>query len=464
MRGAGWVNAQRLLERGLSLASLLVLGRLLAPADFGLVAIATGVAWVLEGVTEFEVRGAVIQAREQDRSLHDTAWTLAGLRGLVIALLMLLGSCFCADLRLGETLMVLALCPLLDGLVNPRFALFERDLEFYPSVLLSSSAALISGGVTILSALLLRSHWALVFGLLAGSATRVLLSYTLRPYRPRWALARWRTIWRFGGWMSLATLITALTQRSDRLIVGALLGFDRAGSYYMVQRLALLPTLDLIAPLGRVLFPAFARLAHTPERLRQAVRESLGALATLTLPLACGLAVVADDGLVLVLGERWRPIVPLLVVLLPFLSLRAILLSARTLAMALGQTRFVFVSSAVLGAIQLPLFSLLTWSQGLPGSIGAVVVVGLVAGGLHLWMFRRLVDLRLMVVALWAMDAGREALLGPFGPWSLVLEVLTGGLLFGVSQWSLWVLAGRPAGIEQRLESALAKRVRAQKR
>ncbi len=478
MRGAGWVYAHRWIERGLSLGSLLVLARLLEPQDFGLVAIGTGFTWVIEGITDFEVKGALIQAPVQERALHDTAWTLAALRGLAIAIVLLAVAPFLEDPRLQQTLIVLAVCPLLDGLSNPRFVLFERELEFFRPAVLSSVAAVVSATVMITTALVTRSHWALVAGLAAASTVRLLLSYALRPYRPSVALSRWRFILRFSGWMSLATLVSALALRTDRLIVAALLGIDRTGAYFMLQRIAMLPTVELLGPLGRVLFPTFRRMAAEPARLRRAVRESIAAFASLSLPAGFGLAVVADDFVPLVMGERWRSIVPLLVVLVPFLSVWGSLQSARMLAMALGHTRLVFVTSLIVGVVHLPAFVTLTWLYGIEGSIAAILLSGSVSIALSSWVFRTLVNLRAsdvlgaihrpllaataMVGVLSALDAnGRSAhWFGESNVTGLAIEVVLGALFHIAVQLALWWLERRPAGIERRALEAVANRLR----
>ena len=107
---------------------------MLVPEDFGIVALATAYIAIVEGLTALPMAQALIRFRDADRSLYDTAWTLSVLRGVAIALLILASAAPVAGLmdepRLITVILVLALRPLLEGLINPRFIDFDKDLDF----------------------------------------------------------------------------------------------------------------------------------------------------------------------------------------------------------------------------------------------------------------------------------------------------------------------------------------------
>ena len=86
--GAGWLYAYRWLERLLDFLAIVVLARLLAPDDFGLVAIAASFVTIVDGLSAFDVDKALIRSRDDDRAIYDTAWTLSAMRGLLAALCM----------------------------------------------------------------------------------------------------------------------------------------------------------------------------------------------------------------------------------------------------------------------------------------------------------------------------------------------------------------------------------------
>src|SRR6266849_2695462 len=81
--GASWMILWRMATRGLGVLSTLVLARILVPADFGLVAIATTYVAAFDAMSATGLQDAVIRSGEHNRRLLDTAFSLSALRGLV---------------------------------------------------------------------------------------------------------------------------------------------------------------------------------------------------------------------------------------------------------------------------------------------------------------------------------------------------------------------------------------------
>jgi lipopolysaccharide exporter len=471
--GAGWVYAYRWAERLLDLAAIVVLARLLTPDDFGLVAIAASVVTIIEGMSEFDVAKALIRSRDDDRALFDTAWTLSALRGVAATLLMTAIALLLPDQTIARVVLALAPGPLLKGLANPRFVTFERELVFSRLAWLTVGSRTLSFVVTLWLAVLYRNYWALVAGMLAGMLAGTLLSYALRPHRPRFSLERSREIFAFSGWMSLTTMVTTLSMETDKIIVGRLLGITDAGLYFMTQRVGVLPTRELISPLQRILFPSFSEIAADRARLRRMVVESLNVLGSLSLPAGCGFALVADDVVPLALGEQWLSIVPLLSV--PFLGVRATVSMTLPAVMALGETRLLFKVSFAYALVHVPVFVAGTWLFGLMGAIASIVAAGVLYIALSVWLLERTLDIRsralvaplrrplvatgLMVAALLLMRAAvPEGPLPSASVWSLLpTRVVVGAAVFALALYGIWRFEGRPAGIEQRLAQLLGR-------
>ena len=471
--GASWLYGYRWIERLLDFVSILVLARILAPDDFGLVAIAASFVTIIEGLSAFDVNKALIRARDEKRSLYDTAWTLSALRGVLTALIMLSIAPFVTDGRVGAALAVLALSPLLTGLANPRFVMFERDLVYSKLAVLTLGAKVVSIAVTLWIAIVYRSYWSLIIGLLVGSLLSTLLSYVLRPYRPRISLARFSDIFGFSGWLSLTSVVTTLSMETDKIIVGRLLGLADAGLYFMTQKIGVLPTRELISPLQRILFPSFSELSQDEVRLRRAVLESINVLGSLSLPAGFGFALVASDFVPLALGEQWTAIVPLLTILVPYLGLRATLSMTLPCVMALGRTRLLFWVSFAYALVHLPLFIAGTALFGLLGAIWSIALAGVLYSYLNAWLLQRTLGISLreilrqlkrplfaaflMLGAVLALESVLPIDLVSEGPsWlSLLIKVSVGGTVYCSALYGLWRLDGRPAGIERRLLQVL---------
>ena len=476
-RGYGWLAGTRWMDRLLAVAATVVMARLLTREDLGLVAVAASIVAILEGLSEFDVQRAVIHAGDEDRELFDTAWTLAVLRGLAAAtlLLVLAGALAWLDLqrldpRTPAVVAVLAAVPLVQGLASPRFVRFERDLRYGPLGITVLISKVLAFTLSVWVAWRWRTHWALVVQIGAGVVTTTVLSYLFSPVRPRRSLARAREILHFSGWMTLANAVTTLAMGTDRILVGWLLGLRDAGLYHLTQRIAVLPTAELVSPLQRILFPGLRQIRSGGDRLRQVVAEAIGVLAGLSLPASFGFALVADRAVALVLDEKWLPIVPLLTVLVPFLGVRATLSVVQPAMLALGRTELLFRVSLLYAVVHLPVFVFATWRYGLVGAVWGIVGAGVFYWLLNAWLLMAVIDLQLvqilrpivrpalgvvaMAAALLALpdgslvDAGSTTL-----AFDLALRVGLGALAYGAVTVGLWQLLGRPAGLESRLLS-----------
>jgi lipopolysaccharide exporter len=475
--GAGWLYAYRWVERLLDFLSIVVLARLLAPDDFGLVAIAASLVTIVEGLSAFDVDRALIRSREDDRALYDTAWTLSALRGLVAALCMVGVSAFVTDARLSSVLQVLAMGPVVNGLRNPTFVTFERELVYSKLATLTLVAKVLSVGVMLGVAITTRNYWALVVGQIVYVSTGAVLSYALRPYRPTWSLARFPTLFAFSGWLSLTSLVTALSMETDKIIVGWLLGVRDAGLYFMVQRVGVLPTQELLSPLQRHAVPrASARWAAEPARLRRAVAESINVLGSLE-PRG-GLSASRSWR---PSSSRWRsarrgrPSSRCSSCFVPYLGVRSTLSIALPCVLALGRTRLLFWVSFVYALVHVPAFIAGTALFGLAGAIGSLIGAGALYTWLNAWMLRTtvglttgdlLVQLRRPAAAA-ALMAGTVLGLTAFTPLghlvahhaglSLCAKTLVGAAVFCGSHYALWRAEGRPAGIERRLAALVGR-------
>ena len=473
--GASWLYGYRWVDRLLDFIVIVVLARILSPDDFGLVAIAASVVTIVEGLSAFDVNKALIRTREESRDLYDTAWTLSALRGIASALVMIVVAQFVTDLRIAPVLQALALSPLMTGLSNPRFVMFERDLVYSRVAFLTLGGKSVSVAVTLVIALVYRNYWSLVIGMLAGTLITMILSFVLKPYRPRPSLVRFPDIFAFSGWLTLTSVVTTLSMETDKIIVGRLLGVADAGLYFMTQRVGVLPTRELISPLQRILFPSFSELTGDLNRLRRGVRESINILASLSLPAGFGFALVANDFIPLALGDQWIVIVPLLVILVPYLGLRATLSMTLPCVMALGRTRLLFRISLVYALVHVPAFIVGTALFGLTGAIWSIVLAGVFYTYLNVWLLRHTLGISLGEITIQlrrpfgaaVLMVGAVAALGfvfpidlfsEHGSWySLIIKSVVGGLVFWTAQFVFWRMEGCPEGIERRVLQVLSR-------
>jgi lipopolysaccharide exporter len=469
-RSAGWTVAMRIADRAIGFISMLVLARLLVPADFGLVAMATSVIALLDALTAFGVEAAVIQRQTAERRLLDTAWTLNALIGVTNAVLLLalipVAQGFFNEPRLGPVMMVLAAASVTIGLRNVGMVLFEQQLQFRRIFALTLLKKLAGFSVTLSVALIYRSYWALVLGSFASAVAEVLFSYVLSRYRPRFALSAWRDIFSFSRWLYASNVLGFVNGRGTNFIAGRLAGPGTLGTMNMAYELGALPTSELVMPVYRALFPGCARLKDKPAELRSMIRSVIALMMLLVAPAAAGIVALAEPIVMVLLGARWLDVIPLLQVFGLVGAITAFGAPISALTFGMGRADIPAKLGLLHALIALPAFGFLLMELGIvPAAMGllaasaVVVVAGLwlgtrLLGGLvsGLWrdLWRPLAAAAVMAIAV-ANAAGHGW--SPASPWpiqfaTLLLLMALGAAVYAATLYVLWVSLGRPTGPE----------------
>lgn len=463
--------------RALGLLSTLFLARLLAPADFGLVAMAMVIASGLELLTLFNFDMALVQTKDINRAHYDSAWSMNVAMGVALAALLvaLAGTvaAFYAEPRLTVVMWIIAAKYLIDSASNPGTVDFRRSLHFRPDFYLQVVPKVGGVAFTLSLAWWLRDYRALLGGMLFTSCTSFAMSYALHPHRPRWCLTEARALMTFSRWLLLNNFIGFLRTRSADLIIARTLGPAALGIYAVAYEVANLPSTEMVAPINRVLFPSYVHVANDADRLRAWFRGSLGAINLVILPVCIGMAALAEPLVNVMLGAKWIEAIPLVTLLA--IAGAGLVLQATTGSVynALGLPRQIALTGAIHAAVLVPLLWYATPAHGLHGVAWATLIyswgLGIVATYvifLHSTpvtlsdvisvCWRPVMGCGAMFMALMALNLAIGAQITLVGHLLHLLSgALAGATVYLVTVASLWMVAGRPAGAESLLRGRL---------
>lgn len=475
VKGSLWISVGRIFTNASQALSTIVLARILAPADFGVVALATSMLAVLSAFTELSMSQALIRTSEPTAEHYNTAWTLGLARGLLLGAGFAVAGPFLASAynepRLDGIMYALAISAVIGGLSNPKLAMLTKGLQFHQTAILGIASSLASVLLSVGVAAFYKSYWALVVGILAGQVVNVVLSYVFLPYRPGVTWSRFRELWGFSVWVSLSQIVNTLNYRLDQLLVGLVLGRQELGYYTVGSRLATLPGQELVRPLTATLFPAFRMVADDKVRLRSAYARVQGLVTAIALPASLGFGLIADPAVRLLLGEKWIGAIPVV-------QLSAILFSTSTLgtlvvplALACGETKTIFVRNLQMLVVRAPIMMIGLYQGGLMGMLYARMVAGVIGVAVDLVMIRGLIDLSVVgqlranircfiaSAVMAAVALGIQAVLPPAtgALWStvfLVFIIAASAASYVGASFILWLLTGRPAGPEKEVLDA----------
>ncbi len=384
-KGGVWVFTLRLLEKGLGLIRLVILARLLAPHDFGLFGIALLAMSTLETFSQTGFQAALVQKKKNIANYLDTAWTVSVIRGFILFILVLLAAPYVALFfntpKASLIIQVIGISLFLGGFTNIGILYFQKELEFNRQFIYRLSTTLFEFLVVISAALILKSVWALVFGMLAGSLTALAASYLIHPYRPRFMfdLSKTRELFGFGKWVFGSSILIFLITQGDDIFVGKMLGMVALGFYQMAYRISNMPATEITHVISQVTFPAYSKMQDNLPRLREAYLRVLQMTAFLSFPIAGLIFVLAPDFTRIFLGGQWMPMVPAMQALVLWGCIRSLGATTGPVFQGLGKpgiaTKLQLIQSILLAILIYPLSK----QYGILGTSLAVVFASLIA-------------------------------------------------------------------------------------
>jgi PST family polysaccharide transporter len=314
--GMLWMAGGKGIYAVLQILVLVILARLLAPGEFGVVTAAMVVIGLAGIFSELGLGPALVQRPTLEPRHLQTAFATAVLTGTLFGATLWLLAPLAADFfqvrEVAPVLRALALVFPVRGLGVVAESLMQRELRFrWLATLEVVTYAIGYGALGVTLAWAGWGVWALVAASLSQSALRTGALLVAR--RPRLDALPERRAFRelmyFGGGFTAAKIANYLALQGDNLVVGRWLGPVALGLYGRAYQLMSVPAVLFGEALDAVLFPAMARVQHEPARLATAYRRGVALVALVTCPASAVLVVTAPELLTVVLGERWGAVV-----------------------------------------------------------------------------------------------------------------------------------------------------------
>lgn len=333
----GWAGSAQGVGLFIRLVSNVLLARVLAPTDYGLIGSAMAVLTTLDWISDMGVVPALVRnPRGAETRYLMTGWWMGLARGLCLSLVAAVLAwpygIFAAQPGLAAILAVLSIKPFLMSLRSPGMPVLRKTLNYRALFLDEVVQTAVGTGVSLVMAYCTRSVWSLVAGTLAGTLASTFLSYVLSGMRPRWL---WdyeaaTEIGRLGRQVFLNTLLMAIWANTDRLVGVRLVSLQELGLFAIAWNLAAVPE-ALISRICDVYFAMLSR--HDDPEARRAWHQVVSRNAIRgILPLGCLAVVVAPWAVRFLYDARYAAAGPLFAVL-----------TARLIVRALGQLQFQFL-------------------------------------------------------------------------------------------------------------------------
>ena len=378
VRSGAWVFLLRVIQQLFSLVRLVILARILAPQDFGLMGIALLSMATLETFSQTGFQQALIQKKHDIKPYLDTAWSFLILRGVILFAILYLIAPYAATFfdapEAKPIIQVIGLSVIFQVFTNIGVIHFQKELEFNKQFIYQLSGTLTDFVVAIVAVLVLGNVWALVFGLLAGKAAMLVVSYLIHPFKPHLSfdIGKAKELFGYGKWILGSSVLIFLVTQGDDILVGKLVGVTALGFYQMAYLISNLPATEITHVISQVTFPVYSKIQDDIPRLRDAYLKILQLTAFLSIPVACLIFVLAPDFTLIFLGEKWMPMVPAMQVLVFAGMVRSIAATGGPIFHAVGKPKIDTIMQIIRLFILAILIYPLTINWGIFGASVAV--------------------------------------------------------------------------------------------
>lgn len=301
----------------LHVGSTMVLARLLAPDDFGLVAMVTAATGLLDLVKTLGLPTATVQRRRVSHEQVSTLFWIHAATGTAVALATVAAApaiaWFYQEPRLAAVAFAIAVTPLLDGLSLQHRALLRRRMRFTALWTAELGATTLGVAVAIAAALSGAGYWALVLQILVRTSTALVAMWIASGWRPGAPVrgSGVRPFLSFGAHLTAHGLLHRLTRYVAEALIGRFAGSAALGLYSRAYGLLLAPRQNLSSPLADVAVSGLSRLQEQRERYRRYFRRAILPPVFVGMPLVAFLFVAAEEVILTVLGTQWTGAVPI---------------------------------------------------------------------------------------------------------------------------------------------------------
>lgn len=387
-------------ERGVRLVRNMILARVLAQSQFGLMAIILTVTNIFDAFTEVGVRMSVIQNKDgaNDEYLN-VAWWLQAVRGAAMTLLGILVAPVIAHFyrkpELTDMMRLAFLALFFRGLVSPKMGVLLKQLKYGRAVLLTVGSQAIGTFIAIGLTLVLRNVWALVIGFVVEQAILCFLSHIVVPFVPTLRIHKdsLSKLLKFGRGLAGSPIMTIISFSADVMVLARMISDTLLGMYSLASNLAHLPMALYSKVVSPVLLPAFSKKQDERQALCRALLAVSRIAAILGLPFFVFTIICSKSILRLVYGPDYSAIS------VPYSLLSACMVTQTQVApfsqiyLALGKSylhrRFVAMRVAVIVCLMYPAIV----AYGTVGSAFVMLLAFLVTLSLQVIFAKRLIGL-----------------------------------------------------------------------
>lgn len=322
-----WSAVNRFSTQAIQFVVSLVIARLVAPSEFGLIAMLS----IFIGISQVFVDGgfnnALIQKQGRTNIDYSTIFYFNIAIALLLYVILFFGASLIAIFYEQPILVPLtrwvALSIIINSLTMIQRTIMSIEHDFKTQAIIAIAAVIVSGTIGILCALKGLGVWALVAQTLSSSGVFLLLFWLMSKWRPLFvfSIESFKSLFSFGSKVLASGILNTIYINLYNLVIGKVYKPEELGYYTKANSITQLPTTSIALTLQGAVYPFLCEAQNDDERLKSIFLVYTRMICFVVFPIVACMVVLAEPFVVTILTEKWLPAVPLMQILILAYSL-----------------------------------------------------------------------------------------------------------------------------------------------
>lgn len=332
IRAIAWTGAIQLLSQIINFALSILLARLLAPEDFGLVAMVLIFIGFSQLLCDFGLSAALIQKKSVTKQEAFSCFVFNCLLGFTFTLLLYTCrdsiSSFYNDTRLIEIVSFIAPIFIISSASSVPKAMLARELHHKQISLIEMTSMIAGTIVALIMAINDFGFWSLIYQQIVNySLKSLMLIIASKLTLTKINFREIKKLFGFSANVFSTQVLQQISLQADKVIIGKFLSATELGLYSRAFHLTTFPIKNVSTVIASVMFPALSKIKNNPDKVGKIYLRAIGLIALVTFPILAGFAVLSEPIINFLLGEKWLPMQKFLI----FFSLIGMIVSIATI-------------------------------------------------------------------------------------------------------------------------------------
>jgi teichuronic acid exporter len=311
--GVFWSAAENFANMGLQFIIGIILARLIAPKEFGLVGMLTIFIAISQTFIDSGFVSALVRKKNVSKEDYSTAFIYNVTTGLILYSILYFSAGaiakFFDEPQLVNIVRVLGVGIIIGSLTIVQSAVLLRRVDFKLLAKIKIISTVISGTIAIALAFKGFGVWSIVARQILDKFLNSLLLWVWNNFIPvlKFSVASFKDLFGYGSKLLLSGLINTAFENIYLVVIGKYFSATDLGYYTRANTFKDMPSHSITNIISRVTFPLLAQIQEDKNALKAGYKRMIKTTMFLTFSLLIGMASVASPLVLTLLGEIWRP-------------------------------------------------------------------------------------------------------------------------------------------------------------